>query len=147
MANLELMKLVFQLGAVRFSLPVDHLVEIRQGSSGWIDRSQGDAAHAHLGTINQRDGFLKVYDLGRLLQLPHWTERGDMHLLVLTGLRGPWAIPVNAVVGIFPFEAFSALTVSPLLEHVSQLPGLKFECWQDEVLVCGDAGRWEQMRG
>jgi chemotaxis signal transduction protein len=147
MATVERMKLVFRLGSVRFSLPVDHLVELRQGRNGWIEHNQDDAASVLLGTVNQRDGVLKVYDLGRILQLPHWSGAGDVNLLVLTGTQGPWAIPVDEVVGIFPFEVFSPLSVSPFLEHVNQLPDIKFERWQDEVLVCGDVGRWEQLRG
>lgn len=147
MATAEQMKLVFRLGEVSFSLPVDHLVEIRQGSTGWLDRGRHDTTCFRLGSIAQRDGQLDVYDLGGLLQLPAWSGSDEMTLLVLTGVQGAWAMPVDEIAGIFNNDSFTPLSVSPLLGHVSRLPGLAFELWQDQVLVCGDAGRWEQMLG
>lgn len=147
MATAEQMKLVFRLGEVSFSLPVDHLVEIRQGSTGWLDRDRQDTACFRLGSVAQRDGQLDVYDLGETLQLPPWSGAGEMTLLVLTGVRGAWAMPVDEIAGIFDNDSFAPLTVSPLLGHVCRLPGLAFELWQNQVLVCGDAGRWEQMLG
>jgi len=147
MATAEQMKLVFRLGEVSFSLPVDHLVEVRQGSAGWLDRARQDSANHRLGSIAQREGQLDVYDLGEILQLPPWSGHGEMTLLVLTGLRGAWATPVDEITGIFANDTFVPLMVSPLLVHVSRLPGLAFELWQDQVLVCGDAGRWERMLG
>jgi len=145
MATAEHMKLVFRLGAVRFSLPVDHLVEIIQGSAGWLDRSRGEAPVGCLGSINQRDGVLEVFDLGACLHLSPWSENGEMSVLVLSGTHGNWAVPVDEVIGIFPNEDFSSLTVSPLLEQLCPSPVPQFELWQDQVLVCGDAGRWEQL--
>jgi chemotaxis signal transduction protein len=146
MATAEQMKLVFRLGQIHFSLPVDHLVEIRQGSAGWIDRKGQDATGGRLGSINQRDGQLDVYDLGYFLLLPPWSGSGEMNLLVLSGRDGPWAVPVSEVIGIFPNEAFSPLTTAPLLTHICKGKGAACEQWQDTLLFCGDAGQWERLR-
>jgi len=60
MLDAERMKLVFRLGGVGFSLPVDHLVEIRQGPSGWIDREAADTETGLLGHVHQLNGTLPV---------------------------------------------------------------------------------------
>ncbi|HKI50857.1 MAG TPA: chemotaxis protein CheW [Geothermobacteraceae bacterium] len=147
MATAEQMKLVFRLGQIRFSLPVDHLVEIRQGSAGGIDRTCQDLTGGQLGSIHHQDGQLGVYDLSYYLQLPPWSGSGEIDLLVLSGSDGPWAVPVDEVVGIFPNEAFSPLTTAPLLTHICKGEGVACEQWQDTLLFCGDAGQWERLRG
>ena len=91
-------------------------------------------------------GLQALFDLGRELQLTSWAGSDPITLVVLTGSRGPFAVPVDEVVGFFPSEAFSPLTVSPFLTRICRSFDPAFELWGEEVLVRGDAGAWEHMR-
>jgi len=42
MLDAERMKLVFRLGGIGFSLPVDHLVEIRRDPAAWLEFDAAD---------------------------------------------------------------------------------------------------------
>lgn len=143
----EPLKLVFRLGEIGVSLPVDHLVEVTQGHANYFAPGSRDAGDVRLGTFDLRGRDIELFDLGRLLRLPGWSGPGSMSLLVLTGSDGPWAVPVDEILGVFPVATFMPLMVSPLLEHLSHWPGLTFEQWRDELLLCGDAGDWGRIRG
>lgn len=147
MTTAEQMKLVFHLGKIGISLPVDHLVEIIQNHTDNLVPCKQDAGGLCLGTFDFRGRPLELFDLSRLLRLSRWSGRGSINLLVLSGSGGDWAVPVDELLGVFPEAAFSPLTVSPLLEHLAHWPGLAFEQWQNELLLCGDAGIWERLRG
>lgn len=143
---LEQMKLVFRLADVGFSLPVDHLVEVCQEPVGRITPVTADSSSSLLGTLSHRQGELPVYDLGRQLLSSAWAGSNEVTLLVLSGHAGPWAIPVDEVVGFFSADDFTPLQSSPLLQFIPIVTGLRFERWREELLVAGDAAAWEAVR-
>lgn len=147
LADLEQLKLVFRLADLGFSLPVDHLVEVCREPVDRIMPAAADSVSAPIGTLSQHRGEWPVYDLGRQLLRSAWVGSGESTLLVLSGHAGPWAIPVDEVVGFFPADEFASLQSSPLLQTVPLVAGLRFERWRDELLVAGDAGVWEVVRG
>jgi len=143
MLDAERMKLVFRLGGVGFSLPVDHLVEIRQGPAGWIDREAADTETGLLGHVHQLNGTLPVINLCRCIGLSDSRLLDDLTLLVLPGRMGHLGVVVDVVEGFFPADEFAPLALPPLLEGRVPPAYGGFDMWRSELLIAGDASRWE----
>lgn len=136
------MSLVFRLGGVGFSLAAEDLLEIREEDCRGLP-----VADAPPATLPFRDGEIPVVDLRHLFRLPDNLRRqASAKYLVLAGVRGNWAAPVDRVLGVHPASAFTRCS-APLL---SRLPGPRpygdVELWRDELLVRCDALWLEQCR-
>jgi len=143
MLDAERMKLVFRLGGIGFSLPVDHLVEIRQGPAGWLEPDPAARKTGLLGRFHQGKDSLSVLDLGRCLGLPPGPVPEPLTLLVVPGKNGPFGIVAERIEGFFKAEEFVPLGLPPLLQ--GRVPAVYngFDLWRSELLIAGDAARWE----
>lgn len=141
------MRLVFRLGGVGFSLPVQDLIEIREEVADALDRSAADPAAQVLGALSHRGGSIPVRDLGRRLELPAPFPEEAPVLLVLTGEDGCWGVLVDRVEGIFPTSEFDTRPVPPLLVRQESLPYTHLDLWRGEPLVHCEAGVLQRCWG
>lgn len=143
MADSSGAKLVFRLAGIGFVLALADLVEIKETTIGWLDRSQKNVALDILGIIPHRGQPINVCDLGPRLGLARSRLDDHLTLLVLNGVGGPWGVEVDGVEGIYPAAEF-VICPAPLwaLEGERRI----FEqlaLWHGEPLVCCTAAGLE----
>ena len=119
------MQLVFRLAGRGFVLSIGDVVEIREAAASATDAMPCDAAGVPL----------EVIDLRLRLELPEAASGSS--LLVLCGLSGPWALPVDSVAGIFPGTEFTLEPLPALLQREPPGPFRDAAIWRGEpLLVC-----------
>jgi len=140
------MKLVFRLGGIGFSLPIESLAEIKENVSEVPDSTLCDASGKLAGKLSFRGEEIPIYDLRRLFDLETSVteERG---VLILWGGDGPWGIFVERVEGIYPVEDFASRPVSVLFSRPHESPYEYVDVWREEPLVFCDVPRLERLLG
>lgn len=136
------MKLIFRLGGIGFSLPIEGLLEIRDDAADTLDRSTADATALLLGHLPGRGAAVPVRDLGTRLGLDVPFGEGTV-VLVLTGETGVWGIAADRVEGIFPAAEFLSRLLPPLLIGRQPLPCTHCDLWRGEPLLSCDSGALE----
>lgn len=139
------MKMVFRLQGIGFSLPVEDLIEIREGDDGLLDSSTFQPERCILGTLRHRDEVILVRDLHKCLQMPAPEPGSDLPVLVLIGAEGPWGARVEEVCGIFPAAELRSLPLPALLSRPLRQPFDFLEIWRNEPLVGCTAERLESI--
>lgn len=137
------MKLVFRLGGIGFSLPIEGLVEIRDDAVPTLDRSKADPAAQLLGHLSHRGAPIPVRSLGARLGLDVPVCEGAV-VLVLPGEAGTWGVAADSVEGIFPATEFLSRRLPPLLTGRRPLPCSHCDLWRDEPLLSCEAGALER---
>lgn len=129
------MNLVFRLGELGFSLPVDDLAEIVEMSAAELDSTSADPSRRCLGRLRWRRFEVELFELWSALGLQTpCHEQGQFAVLVLAGKDGYWSLAVNAVEGIFPGTAFTREAIPPLLTGAAALAFDAFWIWREEPL-------------
>ena len=134
------MRLVFRLAQIGFTLPVEELIELREGSRSWIDAAAADSRRRLLGKILHRGQPIAVLDPRPGIGLAPAPLPEQVTLLVVGPREAPRALPVDRMEGIFPGEEFVVQELPPLLRR----PGQGYdtlEIWRDEPLVRVDLER------
>lgn len=141
------MKLVFRVGGVGFSLPIDDLVEIQEGL-GASESPVAESPVSQVGVLPFRGGTLPVFDLRPVLGLPLEPSGAEWPtVLVLCGREGMWGGVVDRVEGIFADSNFSFRPLPPLLQRQVPLPYDGLWLWREEPLHACSALALETMRG
>jgi len=141
--GLVAMKLVFRIAGVGFSLPLQSLIEIREG----VDKLGKDHPAA-AGGLELRGEMIPLRDLRRrmgLLDLPG--DKGKPRALILAGSDGPWSVLVDRVEGIFSADDFKSARLPQAFSGNESRPYDRLEMWRDEPLVVCDVLRLETVWG
>lgn len=144
--DVERKKLVFRLGGMGFSLPIEALLEIREGAGGWIDRSAGVPDEHLLGELRGRDGRLPVFDLRGLFHTVASSDADSLVVLVLYGLDGPWGGVADSIEGIFPAGEFTSRSLPLPFRGEGDLPYGSLDFWRGEALVALRVGDLDRLR-
>ncbi len=143
MADSVLMKLVFRIAEIGFALPINDLVEIREGVGGWLDRSTADPALCLVGTLPHRGEMIAVRDLKRGFRLALESAEVAGPVLILAGRGGPWGALVDRVEGIFSSAEFDVQPLPWLLTNQAPLPYDRVAVRNGEPLVLCEPGGLE----
>ncbi|ALC15906.1 chemotaxis signal transduction protein [Desulfuromonas soudanensis] len=137
--GLVAMKLVFRIAGVGFSLPLENLIEVREGMDG-----VGKIPPSASDRLELRGDFIPLRDLRRRLALPDFSAaRGNLKALILAGSDGPWGILVDRVEGIFSLAEFKPKPLPLAFGGIESRPYDRLELWRDEPLVVCDVLRLE----
>lgn len=132
--GLVAMKLVFRIAGVGFSLPLESLIEVREGIE-----DAGELPPSAAASLELRGEAIPLRDLRRRMALPDFFgDRGKLRALILAGSDGPWGILVDRVEGIFPLSDFKPKALPLAFGGNDSRPYDRIELWRDEPLVVCD---------
>lgn len=141
-----LMKLVFRVGDVGFSLVVEHLVEVVQLRSAEIEFSDADDRTV-AGAFTYRDGAVPLVDLRRVFDLRTGEALPDeMTVLMLGGEKGLWGALVGNVEGVYPENTFTTRDLPISLICTGQKPYSQLDIRRGEPFVCFEPYKIDRLR-
>lgn len=126
------MKLVFRLGGIGFSLPVNLLVEIVELEKKPQVSRKKDAPSWPV--VDFRGESIPVIDIAATFNLSTPTK-DSLTMLVLHGELGRWGTLVHEVEGIRPRSEFAEKGLSPLFSLAGETLYDKIDIWRDEPLI------------
>lgn len=133
------MKLVFRIAGVGFSLPLESLIEVREGMEEF-----GEIPPPASDCLELRGDSIPLRDLRRRLALPDFfADRDTLKALILAGSDGPWGILVDRVEGIFSLAEFKPKALPLAFGGSESRPYDRIELWRDEPLVVCDVLKLE----
>lgn len=144
MTDAALMKLVFRVGDIGFSLIVEHLVEVVHLRADEIDES-GDG-EGEAGRFRFRNGSVELVDLGRAFGLTKGDLHDELSVLVLSGEQGPWGGVVGSVEGVYPQDSFTTRDLPISLMCTGQKLYSQLDIWRGEPLVCLEPYKIDRLR-
>ena len=144
MVESDNLQIVFRLGSTGFFLPIASLVGILEVESSQVDCSEPDPGNFLLGGFDFRSRRIELRDLAGVYGLACSESGVVVHLLVVTGRKSFWAMPVDAVEGIFPATEMRLVDLPEyLFKECSPFYG-KLALWHGEPLICCNPLRLEE---
>lgn len=141
-----LMKLIFRVGGIGFSLTIEHLIEVLNVSPGMIDTAEADTETGLYGHVPFRDEAIPVYFLGSSFGLQQSGMPEAWSVLVLVGGEGPWGAVVDGVEGVFAETDFVCKDLPVALSASGQQLYTNIDLWRGEPLVCCEPYRIDSLR-
>lgn len=131
-----LMKLVFRVGEIGFSLLVEHLVEVVHLGADEIHTTRIEKDGPEFETFLFRDEPVALVDLRRAFSLEAPHKPAEMTVLMMSGEQGLWGAVVETVEGIYPESSFRTRDLPISLICTGQKLYSQLDIWRGEPLVC-----------
>ncbi|NIQ95083.1 MAG: hypothetical protein GWN87_13390 [Desulfuromonadales bacterium] len=142
-----LMKLVFRVEDIGFSLVVEHLVEVVQLRAADIDPGGANDEQGVPGTFSYREKTVPLVDLRRVFGLQaEETIPEEVTALMLGGEDGLWGALVGDVEGVFPEETFKTGDLPISLICSGQKLYSQLDIRRGEPFVCLEPDKIDRLR-